>query len=311
MRLSILAAVVAISTAAQAEVAISIRYFKTEGTSHYHLFLYSDDGKVLRQLTAPKDAQDTAPMFTADGKEIYFTREQRGRKQTFSIHPEGTQLHAVQEAPAGYPPQTEDQEYALSGGGDNDSLWQARGEDLLMKTPDGKQEVILKSADNYKHSDSAFEANAFKALTIRDLRDGQEQRVSTAGDEEDNYCDFATHKKSPFLILPGLRVAFYWQWQGSTAGPRLSALDLDRKRAVFLSANPALAVPHGTRDGFFCVCEERYQPLGKTSHTVNCLYLDWWDAKLQRTRFANAISLFGGASVRAKDQPQLDIRGKD
>jgi hypothetical protein len=58
------------------------------------------------------------------------------------------------------------------------------------------------------------------------------------------------------------------------------------------------------------VCQDRYQPLGTTSHTVNCLYLDWWDGTLQRTRFARDISLFGGASIRVQGQPQLEIRGR-
>jgi hypothetical protein len=300
-----------LSSLAQAEIAISIRYFKVEGTSHYHLFLYSDAGKVIRQLTAPEDAQDTAPMFSADGREIYFTRQQRGKKQVFSILPSGARLRATEKAPVGYPPQTADQAYEQTGGGDNDSLWQTRGEDLVMQTPDGKQEVILKSGDNFKHSDPSFESICFKALTIRNPAGGRERRISTAGDAAENYCDLATRMKSPFLIAPGLRMLFYWQWQGSTAGPRMGALDLGNERCAFLSQNPAIVIPHGTRAGFFCVCQDRYEPLGSTGHTVNCLYLDWWDAKLQRTRFAKAISLFGGASVRVTGQPQLDISGKD
>jgi hypothetical protein len=189
-------------------------------------------------------------------------------------------------------------------------VWQPRGDDLFVTTPDGTQEVILKSADNFKHIlGSQFDADCFNALTIRDVANGQEKRVPTGGDAEDNYCDLATRMNSPFLIVPGLRVAFYWQWQGSTAGPRLGALDLTNARAVFLSENPAVPIPHGTRAGFFCVCGERYQPLGKTGKTVNCVYLDWWDAKLQRSRFAKAIALFGGASVRTEGQPQLDIQG--
>jgi hypothetical protein len=309
MKFALLSFLVALSTAVRADVALSIRYFKTEGTSHYHLYLYGDDGRVIRQLTAPEDAQDTAPMFSMDGSMIYFTREQHGRKQIFSLRPNGTQLHAVEEAPAGYPPRVADQAY--EAGGDNDSLWQVRGKDLFLTTPDGKQEVILNGDDNFKHSDPSFEANAFKALTIRDPATGQEKHIPTGGDEEQNYCDLATRAKSPFLILPGLRLAFYWQWQGSTDGPRLGALDLTNQRTVFLSQNPAIAIPHGTRTGFFCVCQDRYQPLGKTTHTVNCLYLDWWDGNLQRTRFAGEISLFGGASVRFQGQPQLNIRGKE
>jgi len=77
VKLSIVALFAACSLA-QAEVAISIRYFKDAGTSHYHLFLYSDNGQLIRQLTASDDAQDTAPMFSSDGQKIYFTRQQAG-----------------------------------------------------------------------------------------------------------------------------------------------------------------------------------------------------------------------------------------
>lgn len=303
-----LAAVALLATMARADVAISIRYFKIEGTSHYHLYLYSDDGKLIRQLTAPEDAQDTRPMFSKGGEEIIFTRETKWRKEIYAIRTDGTNLHAMEKAPEGYPLVISNGEiYTMEGGGENDTLWTPRGEDLFMKTPDGKQEVIVKSADNFKKKDPAFEAMGFAALTIRDLADEKEVRVATAGDAPDNYCDLSTYKKSPFLTLTSLRLAFFWQWQGSTAGPRLGAVDLDQKKSVFLSANPAFAVRHGTRDGFFCVTNDYYQPLGQTGHTVNCLYLDWWNGKLERTRFASAISLFGGASVRIKDQPQLNI----
>jgi hypothetical protein len=313
MRLLYFAIGIAMTTPAPAEVAISIRYFKVEGTSHYHLYLYSDDAKLLRQLTAPETAHDTAPMFSPDGKLIYFTRDKQGQKAFLSIRIDGTQLQTLEAAPAGYPPQPPaDQAYALTGGGENAAVWQSRGDDFFLTTPDGTQELILKSADNFKHIDgSQFDADCFKALTIREVASGQEKRVPTGGDAEDNYCELATRMNSPFLIAAGLRLAFYWQWQGSTAGPRLGALDLTRARARFLSDNPAVPIPHGSRAGFFCVCEERYQALGKTGKTVDCVYLDWWDPKLQRSRFAKAVALFGGASARTKDQAQLDIRAPE
>src|SRR5688572_30887090 len=112
------------------------------------------------------------------------------------------------------------------------------------------------------------------------------------------YCDLAVRQKSPFLLRDGLRLAFFWQHLGSTDGNRLGVLDLDKKKATFLSENPAMAIPHGERIGFFTVTHHRYQPLPGTKKTVNCLYLEWWNADLKRTRFAKAVSLFGGASVR-------------
>jgi hypothetical protein len=194
----------------------------------------------------------------------------------------------------------------LSGAGDHDFLWKPGSGEHIITSPDGKTEVVLKNADNLKIQES-FEAISFRALTLRDTTSGKETRVVVTGENPDNYCDLALRQRSPFLMRDHLRVVFFWPWLGSTDGNRLGALDLAKKKAIFLSANPAMAIPHGTRDGFFCVTEERYQPLPGTEKTVNCLYLDWWDAELHRTRFAKAISLFGGASVRAKGHPPLDI----
>jgi hypothetical protein len=306
MKASIAAMMLLVTLQSHADLVVSLRYFKTEGTSHYHLYLYRDDGKVARQLTAPEDAHDTNPIFSRDGSEIAFTREVKGGSKIMSIHPDGSAMRALAQVPAWYHPTESSDAYELSGGGDNDSLWKSGNGELSIAAPDGKTELVLKNADNLKIQES-FDAISFRALTIRDTAGGKETRVLVTGDIPDNYCDFAMRQKSPFLLCDNLRVVFYWQWLGSTDGSRLGVLDLDKQKAIFLSANPAMAIPHGTRAGFFCVSHERYQPLPGTKKTVNCLYLDWWDAGLKRTRFAKAISLFGGASVRVKGQPQLEI----
>jgi hypothetical protein len=36
---------------ADSEIVIAIRYLQAQGTSHSHLYLYREDGKLLRQLT--------------------------------------------------------------------------------------------------------------------------------------------------------------------------------------------------------------------------------------------------------------------
>jgi len=57
------------------EIAIAIRYLQAQGTSHSHLYLYREDGKLLRQLTKDDSGQDSAPIFSPDGDTIVFTRE--------------------------------------------------------------------------------------------------------------------------------------------------------------------------------------------------------------------------------------------
>src|SRR5438105_13630831 len=67
--------ILAINLRAASEIVIAIRYLQAEGVSHSHLYLYRDDGKFLRQLTADNSGQDVDPIFAPDGEAIVFTRE--------------------------------------------------------------------------------------------------------------------------------------------------------------------------------------------------------------------------------------------
>src|SRR5437588_4510801 len=57
------------------EIVIAIRYLQAEGTSQAHLYLYREDGKLLRQLTNDNSGQDSGPIFAPDGSVIVFARE--------------------------------------------------------------------------------------------------------------------------------------------------------------------------------------------------------------------------------------------
>src|SRR2546423_8444107 len=75
---------------ADAEIVIAIRYLQAEGTSHSHLYLYREDGKLLRQLTNDDSAQDSTPIFAPDGSVIVFTREKSNNAREFwSVDPIG------------------------------------------------------------------------------------------------------------------------------------------------------------------------------------------------------------------------------
>ena len=52
----------AMSARADAEIVIAIRYLQAEGTSHSHLYLYREDGKLIRQLTNDQSGQDSGPV---------------------------------------------------------------------------------------------------------------------------------------------------------------------------------------------------------------------------------------------------------
>src|SRR5438045_8751129 len=63
---------------AASEIAIAIRYLQVEGTSHSHVYLYREDGKFLRQLTADNSGQDVDPVSAPGGEITDFTRERSG-----------------------------------------------------------------------------------------------------------------------------------------------------------------------------------------------------------------------------------------
>ena len=111
---------------------------------------------------------------------------------------------------------------------------------------------------------------------------------------------------SPFFLTPKLRAVFYCGEHDSTNGTATYALDVDRKRIVKLSENGAEPYPWPGHSGFFVVASSRYEPLGD-GRRVNCSYLDWYDATMQRVRFGHAPGKFGGASIFTTGEPPLSI----
>lgn len=83
------------------EIVVAIRYLQAEGTSHAHLYLYREDGKLLRQLTSDNTAQDFDPIFAPDGASIVFSREKStgGAAELWSVDPMGNDLKRVETAP--------------------------------------------------------------------------------------------------------------------------------------------------------------------------------------------------------------------
>src|SRR5438034_11076936 len=85
------------------EIVIAIRYLQAKGTSHSHLYLYREDGKLLRQLTNDNSGQDSDPIFAVDGETIVFTREkQKDIREFWSVDPLGKKLKKLDAAPDWY-----------------------------------------------------------------------------------------------------------------------------------------------------------------------------------------------------------------
>src|SRR3954462_14332696 len=93
----------AIGTNAASEGVVAIRYLQAEGESHAHLFLYRDDGTLVRQLTKEEAGQDLDPMFAPDGETIVFTREIAENKfEYWSVEPKGGGLKHLEAEAAWY-----------------------------------------------------------------------------------------------------------------------------------------------------------------------------------------------------------------
>jgi Tol biopolymer transport system component len=85
------------------EIVIAIRYLLAEGTSDSHLYLYGEDGKLLRQLTHDDSEQDSGPIFAPDGGVIVFAREKSNNAREFwSVDPLGNALKKLDAAPDWY-----------------------------------------------------------------------------------------------------------------------------------------------------------------------------------------------------------------
>ena len=98
-----LAIVIAAAADVRAEVVVAIRYLQAKGVSHAHLYLYSDAGKLLRQLTKDDSGQDLDPIFSPDGKTIVFKREKPGDVvETWIINRDGSGARQLEAPPDWY-----------------------------------------------------------------------------------------------------------------------------------------------------------------------------------------------------------------
>ncbi len=300
---------------APAEVVVAIRYLQVKGVSHSHLYLFTENGRLLRQLTAQKEGQDRDPCFSPDGKYIAFIRELGHGRSYRAIGTDGRNEHALSEAPSWTKLQPPSQ-FTYAPDVPNPARPGERVLDVGVKpgpitylAPDGSQSLVLQ--DDPARADET--AGYFpKTLNLRDEHTGNEQSVEEMAEvalgqtvpskghpiersggaliDWPLFCD-----GSPFLLNPPLRVVFGGQHRDSTNGEGRFAVDLNTKRVYELTFNWADIIPDPQKPQFWCSCEERYRELGDGKRTVNCLYLDRWDA---RCRFgADEPAIFRGASV--------------
>lgn len=295
--------VVAIARAnAASEIVVAIRYLQAQGESHAHLFLYREDGTLVRQLTREDSGQDLDPIFAPDGETIVFTRELGENQFEFwSVQPSGGAPTRLQAAPEWYSAAQSSPYFAWPdlGSGDNEDATPFGQRGPHFFAPDGSVELILREIKQ-DEDDSINGPEHGKHYLLRDLKSGKETEFwklpGFGGAVEQLQLK---GREDRFLIEPPLRLAFFGVHLNSTDGDTDYALDLTNRRFVRLSPNWAAPIPLPGEPAFLAMSYVRYVPIPGSTKTANCSYLERWDAGLKKVRFAReeTAAICYGASV--------------
>jgi hypothetical protein len=305
---------------AEPEIVIAIRYLQAQGTSHSHLYLYREDGKLLRQLTKDNSGQDVDPIFASDGETIVFRRERSDNTREFwSIDPRGTGLKKLDAAPDWYA-QTKSSPYFTSiepeestsptpTASPEESASPSATPAPSYKAPDDSVELVLREDPNDEDDQINGEGHG-KHYLLRDLKSGTTTEFGKLPgfigvfellhDKQD--------KDRHFVFDGSLRLAFFGLHLNSTDGDTSFALDLNQPRLVRLSPNWAAPIPLPGESAFLTFTENRYIPISGSSKTANCFYLERWDEKLNKIRYArekSAALCYGASMYRPGKNPSV------
>jgi hypothetical protein len=296
---------------AAGEIVVANRYLLANQTSHAHLYLYREDGKLLRQLTRDNSGQDKDPIFSPDGKTIVWTRESpHGKKQFWSIRPRGDGAHRLQAAPAWYKTARNSNYFTNADANRAGEKFSVESKDRAprVRTPDGKIELVLRE-DPADENDQWDGAGHGAHYLWRDLKSGQE---TPFGKLPGFFGVFGLlhsnqNPQQRFLWEDRLHLAFFDLHLDSTNGDTIFALDLLRKRLVRLSPNWAAPIPLPGQSAFLTWTENRYVPIPKTRKTANCRFVERYDENLHRVRYArtNCTVCYGASLYRPGQTPRV------
>jgi hypothetical protein len=301
-----LAAVVAIAGGAYAdsELVIAIRYLQAEGTSHSHLYLYHEGGKLLRQLTNDNSGQDVAPIFDPSDETIVFTREKPHKViEYWTIEPRGEGLKKLDAAPSWYveaktspyftnlKPEAESSPVPGTSPESSQSPNESPTSAPSYKSPDDAFELVLRE-DPSDEADQVDMPGHGAHYVLRDLKSGTDTPFAGLEGFEGAF-GILHEKQNPerhFLSDGTLRLAFFDLHLDSSDGTTVFALDLTRKRFVRLSPNWATPFRLPGESAFLTFTENRYVPIPGSKKTANCSYIERWDDKLNHIRYAREKS---------------------
>jgi hypothetical protein len=298
-------------TQAAPEIVVAIRYLKAQGTSHSQLFLYREDGKLLRRLTDDNSGQITNPMFAPDGETIVFTRETGFGKDHWSVEPRGGNLRALPSAPNWYARENTSPFFTnledKNASGPNPNAPSDQEKTLNFKAPDGSVELILNQTEDEDDQDNG--PGHGKHYQIRDLQTGEVTEFQRIPGFEGAYeiLHGSRDKDERFLVGPRLRLAFFGLHLNSTDGDTCYALDLTARRLVRLSPNWAVPIPLPGEPAFLTLTEVRYVHIPDSSKTANSCYVERWDADFHKVRYSKegAAICYGASMYRPGMTPAV------
>jgi len=270
-------------------VVVAIRYFQINGTSRSHLWLYSADGKPLRQLTNFPDRQDRDPIFSPDGKTIAFRREDRGRSTLWLVPAQGGKAQLLQEVPSWYFKALEDCaqpfDFPWETSATDPKDIRIRGsttpDELRYVAPDQTTEIVLKGREDPDKSEgwspkepwlhdtdhpgvrisdlpfTAFEASGTKEEhAMRNAPGHNEEKANGESDANEDKPPgtlegVIVYRGSPFIWIPPLRVALLTKHLGSSNGDASFAVDLNTHTLHELCTSSSAIYEVASVPGFF------------------------------------------------------------
>lgn len=265
-------------------VVVSARQYLVKGDSNVHLYLYSLDGKLIKQLTNVPGQDDRSPMFSHDGKSIRFTRTTSGAGLTNVSGKYTLQLATgvIDRLPDGPPldfnptlATTEFGDLAFVSDDANSDTSLDKNFTLIQKNPDSNPTYFLKTSNTAKPQPlSSFP--------------GYEK---SPNDTPDGYL---CSKESPFLLGPSNYGALFVNrhresmWVFDLHGKTWHKMQPD-----WLPGD--IYAPQGKAGFYFVRCS--MDNLGDTGKSVLCGYLEWWDAQFHHVLLAPPLSVIYGAAT--------------
>jgi hypothetical protein len=238
--------------------------------SHAHLYLYTEDGKLVHQLTEFDNGQDHAPLFSADGTQIVFTHVNEtsdgkdvveaasnapASLEYWQVNTLGGSLKRLDSPPEWYKAAVnspyfafwkpdnwpQDQPfYGYAGKG-----WDNKGNPLpgiLNKppasytSPDHRYQLVLRLGADDLDMNGPWNGKLYE---LKELQTGKTWKLGQLPDFMGltNLQHLSSNPKELFLQQGPLNVAFFSVHEGSTFGEATVALDMTKPKMLLLPGN--------------------------------------------------------------------------